>query len=82
MNDERNDALFNFLAGLFLGAAVGATVALLMAPQSGKRTRKRIGRTATGIRKNYGDRWDELADDVKVRVDDAISGARKRLGQG
>jgi gas vesicle protein len=82
MSDERNDALFNFTVGLFLGAALGASVALLTAPQSGKRTRKRLGRAAGDIRRNYGDRWDELAEDVKGRVDEAVSGAKKRLGQG
>jgi hypothetical protein len=26
-----------------------------------------------------GDRWDDLADDVKGRVDDALKGAKKRF---
>jgi gas vesicle protein len=82
MDDERSDALINFLTGLLLGAAVGASVAFLTAPQSGKRTRKRIGRAAGDIRRSSSDRFDELADDVKGRVDEAIAGARKRLGQG
>ena len=42
MSDNHTDALTAFL----LGAAVGAGVALLLAPQSGEETRRRLGETA------------------------------------
>jgi gas vesicle protein len=80
MSENNGDQLVGFVAGLMLGAAIGATAALLSAPQSGRRTRKRIGKTAVGIKKSTGDRWDEVSDDVRTRVDEALSGARKRLG--
>jgi len=90
MNDEYDGQLTAFLAGLLLGSAIGAAAAILTAPQSGRKTRrrlgraaegtrKRIGKTAVGIRKNTGDRWDDFADDLKGRMDDAITGARKKL---
>jgi gas vesicle protein len=82
MSEGKQDQLVGFVVGLLLGAAIGATAALLTAPESGRRTRKRLGKAATEIRKGAGDRWDDLADEVKNRVDDAISGARKRLGNG
>lgn len=69
--------LFNFLSGLVCGAAIGAGVALLMAPDTGKKTRKRIHRAAGDLRDNAQDRWDELADDVRGRVDEALAGAKK-----
>ncbi len=79
MKDGRQDQLAGFVIGLLLGAAIGATAAFLTAPEAGRKTRKRIGKAAMEIRKGTGDRWEELADDVKGRVDDALSGARKRL---
>lgn len=93
MSDEHNAQLTAFLTGLLLGSAVGAVAAILTAPQSGRRTRrslgraaegtrKRIGRTAVEIGRNTGDRWDDLADDLKERMDYAISGARKKLSNG
>ncbi len=93
MSDERNGQLASFVLGLFLGAAIGASAAVLTAPQSGKKTRRRIGRAASGtrkrigrratdLRKGTGDRLDDFADEVKGRVDDAISVARKKLGSG
>ncbi len=80
MSEGTEDQLVGFVAGLLLGAAIGATAALLSAPQSGRRTRKKIGRAALEIRKSTGDRFDEVAEDVRTRVEDVLRGARKRLG--
>jgi hypothetical protein len=82
MSDGAEDQLVGFVAGLLLGAAIGATAALLSAPQSGRRTRKRLGRTARELKKNTGDRFDDVAEEVRNRVDDALQGARKRLSSG
>jgi gas vesicle protein len=70
---------FNFAAGLLLGAAIGAGVALLMAPDSGRKTRRRIRRVAGDFADTSQDRWGELSDDVRTRVDDAVKVARRRL---
>jgi gas vesicle protein len=78
---EYDDArYFSFVAGMVCGAAIGAGVALLLAPESGKRTRKRLGRAADDLKESAADRWDEIADDVRGRVDEALSVARKRVG--
>jgi gas vesicle protein len=71
--------VLNFLSGLVIGAMIGAGVTMLTAPQSGRRTRRRIRKAAGELRDTATDRWDDLADDVKVRVDDAIHGARKKF---
>jgi len=71
----------NFLSGVILGAVLGAGIALLTAPQSGRRTRKRIRRVAGDVREGASDRLEDFADDVKSRVDDAVSTARKRLNR-
>lgn len=77
--DEHSTQVMNFVSGLVLGAVLGAGVALLTAPQSGRRTRRRIRRAAVDVRGTAGDKWEELAEDVKARVDDALDGARARL---
>ena len=71
--------LFNFLAGFVCGATAGAAVALLVAPEPGRKTRKRIHRAAEDFREGATDRWDEVADDVRNRVEEALDGARKRF---
>lgn len=80
MEYDHEAQVFNFISGLVLGAVIGAGVALLTAPESGKRTRRKIRRAAEGIRTDAGDRWQDLAEDVKDRVDDAISTAKNQFG--
>ena len=80
MSDGHEDQLVGFVAGLLLGAAIGTTVALLSAPQSGRRTRRRLGRAAVEIKRSTGDRWDDVSEEVRDRVDEVLKGARKRLG--
>lgn len=70
---------FNFVAGMVCGAVIGAGVALLLAPDSGRKTRKRLGRAADDLRESATDRWDEIADDVRGRVEDALATARKKV---
>lgn len=77
--DDQNDARISFMSGLLLGAVIGASIALLTAPEPGRRTRRRIQRTAVNFREQAGDRWEDLADDVKDKVDEAIRGARTKL---
>ena len=52
---------------------------MLAAPEAGTRTRRRLRKVAGGLRDSAGDHWDDLADDVKDKVDDAVRGARNRL---
>ena len=55
----------NFIAGMLLGVVVGASLALLTAPQSGKRTRKKLVRAVSTARSSAGDRWGDLAEQVQ-----------------
>jgi gas vesicle protein len=47
-----------------IGALAGAAVAMLYAPQSGERTRRDLSRRAKRIRRDVGDRFDEVRDEV------------------
>jgi len=79
MEYDNEAQLVNFLSGLLLGTVVGAAVAFLSAPQSGRRTRRRLRKAAIDIRDSASDRWEELSDEVKHKVDEAIEGARGRF---
>ena len=74
MSDQRNDALLAFL----LGAAVGAGVALLLAPQSGEETRKKIGDQA----KRLGEEVDHRVKGVKEELTSHSGDLTKALAAG
>ena len=66
MSDQRTDSLIAFL----LGAAVGAGVALLLAPASGEETRKKISETARRVGNGVGNRFAAVKDDLKHQAHD------------
>lgn len=72
--DEESGAI-NFVAGVLLGAVLGASLALLTAPQSGRKTRRRLIRAVSTARETAGGRWEDLADEVQ----DAVRAGRKRI---
>jgi gas vesicle protein len=72
--DEESGAL-SFVAGMLLGVAVGASLALLTAPQSGRKTRKRLIRAVSTARDTAGEQWGDLTEEVQ----DAVRAGRKRI---
>ncbi|MEO6876878.1 MAG: YtxH domain-containing protein [Gemmatimonadaceae bacterium] len=53
-----------FAAGIVLGLAVGAAVALMVAPQSGADTRRALGRSSRRAAQRGHDAWDDLRDEL------------------
>ncbi|MGH7482186.1 MAG: YtxH domain-containing protein [Longimicrobiales bacterium] len=72
--DEESQA-FAFLTGLALGIVIGSGLALLTAPQSGKRTRRRLRRAVRPGNVGVSDRIEDWTDDFRS----AVSSGRKRL---
>jgi gas vesicle protein len=58
------NAIGLFTAGIAVGAILGATVALFLAPASGDETRERVARRARKMRGD-DDIWDELAQELE-----------------
>ena len=79
MDQDHERQVANFISGLLLGAIIGAGVALLTAPRPGRKTRKRLRRAAGDVRDTAADRIDQLADEVKGKVDEVVKSARGRL---
>src|SRR5436189_1950204 len=69
--EKRSGGMGTFLVGL----AVGAGLALLLAPQSGAETRSRISRSARRVR----DAAAGAVDDAKDRVQETFETARQRV---
>lgn len=74
MNNSRGNTSTGIaLMGFALGAALGAGVALLLAPESGKRTRERLASTARGLGQRAGDTLGQARDTVTELGTDAKS---------
>ena len=61
------------LVGFAIGAAVGAGLALLLAPENGKQTRQRLASTAQRWSKNAGQAINQARDSVTELATDATS---------
>ena len=69
-NESSANRPWGFLAGLLLGGLAGAGAMLMLAPQSGKRTRAKIQQKGM-----------ELRDQTTEAVDDAVAQARATVHQ-
>lgn len=68
---DSSKTLFAFLAG----AAAGAVIGLLMAPESGELTRDKLGRQADDLLSDLEDQWEVGFQKIKELTDNAIAEA-------
>lgn len=61
--DDRNNGI-GFVFGLLVGALVGASIAIILAPQSGAETRETLRSKATEVKGKAQDLVGELKDDA------------------
>ena len=58
-----------FLGGMAMGLLLGAGVAMLTAPQTGRRTRRRLKGAVGGAVDTLGGQFDDLGDELRAAVD-------------
>ncbi len=75
MSNNLGNTLLAFLAG----AAIGAGMGILYAPESGERTRKKIKKSAKKAKEDLGERYEQLLQDVKEKAGNAKLGLSDRL---
>jgi gas vesicle protein len=77
----KNDA-FKILTGFFIGAIGGLLTGLLIAPESGKDTRKKISDTANKIKHDIHDFAEETLEatrkSISETVDDLVKGHKTK----
>lgn len=66
------------LPGILIGLATGAVLGLLLAPQSGKKTRRRINNESESFFKSLQDQLQEGLESIKSQYDDALDTASSR----
>lgn len=80
--DEKGSSFGAFLIGLLSGAALGAGLALLFAPQSGKETREKIKDVAADVKDKISDLVDDTKDflsEQKRAIRDAVEAGKEAI---
>ncbi|MEA5073337.1 MAG: YtxH domain-containing protein, partial [Eubacterium aggregans] len=70
-----------FIGGLFIGTVIGGALGVLMAPESGESTRRRI---KEGAQESFGDMYDqavEYGETLKEQLQDASDSLTDRVNQ-
>ncbi|GAB3751936.1 YtxH domain-containing protein [Spirosoma pomorum] len=66
------------LPGILVGLAVGAVVGVLLAPSSGKKTRKRITSETDSFFKDLQDQLQSGLDNIKSQYNDYVDAASSK----
>ncbi len=78
VEQEHAGSILAFLGGVVVGALVGAGIALLLAPESGDLTRRRVRRKLDELKEGAREHFDEARDQVEDWRDDAHRELRRR----
>lgn len=73
MSEERGYSGLGFAVGFILGGALGASLALLFAPEPGRRTRERLRDLAAGVR----DKTVAVSDELRDKADEVLERSRE-----
>ncbi len=75
----------NLIGGLLAGAAIGVAVGILLAPESGEQTRKKIikgsRRTANDIKATFEESVDSLKNQYNSGVDELAKRGKELISQ-
>ncbi len=69
----------SFLAGIVVGAAVGAGVALLMAPETGAHTRRAIRRRIRGLGEDVNDGYQTARKEVRQLLKEKKAALKEKV---
>jgi gas vesicle protein len=75
MREECSCSGSGFALGIILGGALGASLALLFAPESGRRTRERLRDLAADAR----DKSKDVSDELRDKAEDVLERGREVL---
>lgn len=70
------------IAGVLIGAAAGAVLGILFAPEKGKDIREKLRRKGVDLKDNLKVRINDLVDGIADEIENAKSEAENKLDQG
>lgn len=79
---QEQDKIVAFAAGVALGGLIGAGTALLLAPRSGRRTRRKIRHAAEDIGDRAEETLEHAAEDARRYAEEARRAAERVRPRG
>ena len=73
---------FNFVAGAFIGALVGSTIAILLAPESGEELRNQIQQRTTQFREEVRDAYQARVTQLETELENLRAPQPKKSSEG
>ena len=68
----------NLIGGLLAGAAIGVAVGILLAPQSGEQTRRKISKGAKNASNDLKSSFEESVESLKTQYNRGVDEVAKR----
>ena len=69
----------NFLTGIVIGAIVGAAAGILLAPESGEETRKKIADKTSGLKEDLEAKLNDVSEKIKNLENEALTGFKEKF---
>jgi len=79
---RQSSGILEFVAGFMLGGLIGATVGLLLAPQSGEETRAQLSERGIELRDQLQKRAGELSERVPTIVEEQRTRVQQAIERG
>ena len=68
--------------GILLGAAAGAILGILLAPEKGSETRKKISKSSSDFKESVKTKFNNIIDELSSKYEDALNGAEELAEEG
>lgn len=77
MSDSGSKTILAFATGIFVGAAVGAIGGILLAPDKGSETRRKITAKTDELKDDLSEKLDNLKDTIEEKIAEVMPKEKK-----
>ncbi len=86
MSDSKSKTILTLMAGALVGGAIGVAAGMLLAPDKGSETRKRVKDKLDDLAEDFNDKVDEIVnqfgdvvEEAQEVVEEKVSSTKKKM---